>query len=586
VTRRIVPLLFVLATSAASTRAQVRDAAPQPNGTGVIAGTVVSDGDQPRAVRRAVVTLNSTEPTISRTTVADDAGRFLFANLPAGRYTLNASKRGWTRGSYGAKAIGRPGRSLQLGAAERATATIKMAPGAVITGTVLDQYGQPINGLTLRVMKYGYALNTGERRLNPAGGPLSNPDDRGVYRIYALDPGDYYISATTPGLTFAAGRDLHLTSDVDVEEALKAVASGPSVPITEVPQTNVGLAQVYYPGVTSVAQATPITLRAGEERSGVDFTVQYAPVARVEGTLLSPDGTPAAGRVTLVANDPNNPGTGIENIRNAQAGQDGRFAFSEVAPGPYLMSAHVTQPSAVPGDPIHVLNAVGDIDVQSANVTGVSLTLQDGAEISGIVQYDGASPAPNFASVRVLTYALQTGVISVSTGGNTTATDGKFKLPGLAPGRYRLAVGQPAPTVPWTVRSITIGGQDALDGFVDVRQSMTDAVITLTDRVASLTGKVDSGAGTPADYTLVLFSSDRTQWRAQSRRILTARTASDGSYTFRSVPPGEYLLAPVDDLEPGEWFDPAFLQRLTAGALKVTIAEGEKKVQDVKVGGL
>jgi hypothetical protein len=343
---------------------------------------------------------------------------------------------------------------------------------------------------------------------------------------------------------------------------------------------------VYYPGATSVAQATPVTVRAGEERSGVDFTVQFSTVARVEGTLLSPDGTPAAGRVTLVANDPANPGTGIESLRNAQAGPDGRFAFPEVAPGPYLMTAHVTQPPAVPGDPLQVFSTVSDIDVQSANVTGLSLMLQEGAVVSGAVQYEGAAPAPNFSSVRVMLSPMQTGVVTVSTGGNTTATDGKFKIPGVAPGRYRLSVLQPAPIVPWTVRSITIGGQDALDGYVDLRQTVTDGVITLTDRIASLSGKVESGAGAPADYTMVLFTADRAQWRAQSRRILISRTASDGTYTFRSVPPGEYLLAPVDDVEPGEWFDPSFLQRLTAGALGVTIAEGEKKVQDVKVGGL
>jgi hypothetical protein len=232
-----------------------------------------------------------------------------------------------------------------------------------------------------------------------------------------------------------------------------------------------------------------------------------------------------------------------------------------------------------------VFSTVSDVDVQSENVTGLSLMLQEGAVVSGVVLYDGAAPAPNLSSVRVMLSPMQTAVVTVSTGANTTATDGKFKITGVAPGRYRLQVLQGL-AVPWTVRSITVGGQDALDGYVDLRQSTADAVITLTDRIASLSGKVDSGTGASADYTMVLFSADRAQWRAQSRRILTTRTASDGSYIFRSVPPGEYLLAPVDDVEPGEWYDPAFLQRVSAVALRVTIAEGEKKLQDVKVGGL
>jgi hypothetical protein len=41
----------------------------------------------------------------------------------------------------------------------------------------------------------------------------------------------------------------------------------------------------------------------------------------------------------------------------------------------------------------------------------------------------------------------------------------------------------------------------------------------------------------------------------------------------------------VDDVEQGEWNDPTFLQRLSPTAMKITIAEGEKKTQDVRVGG-
>jgi hypothetical protein len=41
----------------------------------------------------------------------------------------------------------------------------------------------------------------------------------------------------------------------------------------------------------------------------------------------------------------------------------------------------------------------------------------------------------------------------------------------------------------------------------------------------------------------------------------------------------------VDDVEPGEWFSPAFLQRLAPAAVRVTIGDGEQKVQDLQVGG-
>jgi protocatechuate 3,4-dioxygenase beta subunit len=341
--------------------------------------------------------------------------------------------------------------------------------------------------------------------------------------------------------------------------------------------------QVFYPGAASVPQATPIAVRAGEERSGVDFTIQYSPVVRVEGTILSPAGTPTAARVNLVVNDPSASPGGIESIRSAQAGADGRFTFAEIAPGPYVMSAHMTQPGG-PGERLQMFSVMSDLDVQS-DVSGLSLTLQEGLTVSGRLRFDGDGPAPNLASLRVSLMPAQSTVgVTISTGSMTTAADGRFTLPGVSPGRYRLAVNQPSPQVPWVVRSATLLGQDALDVPVDVRQSVTDAAIVLTDRKSELSGKVEAPAGGSTDYTMLLFSTDRLHWAPQSRRILSARTANDGAFVFRNVPPGEYNLVAVDDVEPGEWFDPAFLQRLVQGALRVTIAEGEKKVQDIRVG--
>ena len=127
-----------------------------------------------------------------------------------------------------------------------------------------------------------------------------------------------------------------------------------------------------------------------------------------------------------------------------------------------------------------------------------------------------------------------------------------------------------------------MGGQDALDTSVDIPASLSDLTIVLTDRVSELSGKADAAF---SDSTIVLFSANREHWYGQSRRILTARPGRDGAFTFPRVPPGDYALAAVDDVEPGEWYDPSFLQRLLPSAIKLTIAEGEKKVQDLKSGG-
>ena len=52
---------------------------------------------------------------------------------------------------------------------------------------------------------------------------------------------------------------------------------------------------------------------------------------------------------------------------------------------------------------------------------------------------------------------------------------------------------------------------------------------------------------------------------------------------MKDLPPGEYLIAAVVDVEQGEWFDPRFLEQFLPGATRITLGDGEHKAQDVAV---
>ena len=205
--------------------------------------------------------------------------------------------------SYGARATGRPGRSIAMADGERASVTIALPRGAVITGVLRDQHGHPPPGARLRVMRYGYAVNSGERRLTAVWASSWGPDERGAYRIWGLAPGDYYIAVAGPTEMMSRSSDLHLTSDVDVQEAQRAAHAGPGTPITDVPQRAVTVATVFYPGTGSAAQATPVTVRAGEERSGIDFTIGYVGAGHVSGTVQGPDGPASSGARVYLAGE-------------------------------------------------------------------------------------------------------------------------------------------------------------------------------------------------------------------------------------------------------------------------------------------
>ena len=103
-------------------------------------------------------------------------------------------------------------------------------------------------------------------------------------------------------------------------------------------------------------------------------------------------------------------------------------------------------------------------------------------------------------------------------------------------------------------------------------------------RASSVSGVLQGPDGQPAaNYTVVVFSSESRYWTPQSRRIQAARPATDGRFSFRDLPPGEYRLAAIGDVEPGQWFDPLFLRQLTAASMPVSIGEGERKTQDLRL---
>ena len=89
--------LWLLAGALSAAQQTARDLPAQPiTGTALIAGVVVTDERTPQLARKVRVTLNSVDRGApGRTTTTDDAGRFVFLDLPAGRFNLTASKQGY-----------------------------------------------------------------------------------------------------------------------------------------------------------------------------------------------------------------------------------------------------------------------------------------------------------------------------------------------------------------------------------------------------------------------------------------------------------------------------------------------------------
>jgi hypothetical protein len=167
--------------------------------------------------------------------------------------------------------------------------------------------------------------------------------------------------------------------------------------------------------------------------------------------------------------------------------------------------------------------------------------------------------------------------------GANARADATFEIVGIIPGTY----GVTAASTGWWLRSVMLNGRDLLDEPIDITAgsgNMDGAIVTFTDKRSELSGTLTTASGQPAsEFTVLVFPSDRALWRPGARRIKTARPATDGAFTFAEMPAGEYFLAALTDFGPDDLNTSSFLEQIMAAALRVTITEGAKVRQDLRI---
>jgi len=172
-------------------------------------------------------------------------------------------------------------------------------------------------------------------------------------------------------------------------------------------------------------------------------------------------------------------------------------------------------------------------------------------------------------------------------GGGPVDATGKFSLSGIIPGKYNVVASFNSPEATWTLKSAIFKGRDVLDFPLEIapNEEINNAVITFSDQAQTVTGKLSDASGRPSpDFTIVVFPADKNLWVA-TRRIRTTRPGTDGKFTIENLPPGDYRIAALVDIAPGEANDPAFLEQLVPASIAFPLKDGETKVQDLKLSG-
>jgi len=589
-------IVFSLTTAAQvpMPQSQVRDTRVTPTGPAEIHGRLLTEGDEPEPVRRAEVRATAAG-IASQTTYTDADGRFVFRNLPFGRYTIEATRPGYVRSAYGARRYDRPGTPVTITDADRVhTLEWWMARGAVITGRILDEFGHPAQGGRVNVQQI--RVVNGERTLVSV--PMVSTilgevvDDRGEYRLFGLPAGDYVISVMPRSIGTG---DIRRMTDAEMQAARQAIQQ-PGTATTTPPPTTLGFSEVYFPGVLSSTEAATITVRAGEVRAGVDFNVRLVPTATLEGLVITPGGvapesvrlslTPKGGGTSTIIGAPGAATMVFTELRIASGGTqvnpDGTFTYGGVAPGSYTLNANVTRDGATP------LWAATDVTVDGHTVSGLSLVLQEGLTVSGTLAFeaDGVDPPVDVSRARLNFIPMGGGMVVMSPGA-TTVTESGFTARGLVPGPMRVIATFNTPEANWTLKSAVIKGRDVLDlPFVlEPTDTITDAVLTFTNQVQDVSGTLSDATNRPApDFTIVVFPEDPALW-SSTRRVRTSRPGTDGRFTITGLPSGRYRIAAVTDIGPEETRDLALLEELAAASIVFTLGDGERKVQDLRIAG-
>lgn len=332
-----------------------------------------------------------------------------------------------------------------------------------------------------------------------------------------------------------------------------------------------------------------VTVAFGQEATGIDLPLRYVQTSRIEGVIIGIDGQPAKAELTIVNQDPVNSST----MRIVLAA-NGRFTRAGIPPGRYTIAARAPDPNAKPepgGGMLLRLWAQQDVEVSGEDVLGLTLTLQPGMTVSGRVVFEAKTLKPPAVGTLQVNLNAVAVIQQLGSSGGIVDTSGGFSIQTVGPGTYRFSVyGLPgadnASGPSWHLKSVSVDGRDLADSPLEVEpgRSVRDVVLVYSDQSTELSGSLVDAAGKPTPgLSILLFPTDRALWNGPRRMRGPVQPLADGSYRFTDLAAGEYYLAALTDVDSSDLGDPAFLEQVAQAAIKITIAFGEKRTQDIRV---
>ncbi len=432
-------------------------------------------------------------------------GLFSILGIKPGNYLVRVRRNGLVQ---------QPGRKasdnvLVVKAGEQINLDLKMTAVATLSGVVLDEYGDLLSGVYVVAEPLDKNLLPGIDLIGNG-----NSDDRGRFR-FQTTPGKYRLRT-------------QLSDGV-----------GSSLPEIRTDGTQpVHYHDVYFPGTESSAMAAIIDVKAGEERSGIEFHLTSVPVLSITGSLSNPPANlDTCGFDVTWGPTPDRMQSGTGGTRfdyGPEAKLINKFSLGNLKPGFYHISAHCQTDTGT------LYTQTETINLTHAGVEGVALNLSPGFEVTGTLL-----PAHSWTSSgsqpRI---ALQSrDVMFMPAPSADVALDGSFKLQNVMPGKYSVGV-TPLPENGF-IQSVKSNGSISSNNTVDIAESGATLKITVSDQGAQVSGAVRDQHGQLQLLLTSVFLQPAKEVPG-IEKSLSSRVDGQGKYSIKAVPPGTYRLFALD----------------------------------------
>lgn len=623
---RMLATLFLLAQFAAAGPPQ-QGSQPPPTkpGTGLIVGRVI-DGASSQPIAGAILQIRANHEfpgVVSVLTAAD--GQFVITSVPAGTLTLMAAKPGYVRD--GAMPYWDDGIRLEMREGERiGDFTVRLWKRGSISGVVTDERGEPVAGVLVTAFRRVWLA--GRPRLE-SGNDVAETDDRGVYRLSRLQPGDYVVGtrssqASVPAL-LAGEKDLIQSAEIwiDPPGSRNGLRVDTSVLLVTRPPPQVrsdGLyvyPPVFYPDAPQADGGKAIAVKTGDEISGIDLRLSPQRSQRIAGRAIGPDGPLVHFPLHLIpTNHVDFTGEAALSDHRTLTDGAGRFLFVGVTPGSYrigalkgptineeagvimvsdtggggaVLSAERVE-AAAPADSRRnepTLYAFVNVSVADRSVEDVVLQVRRGVRLTGRIEFaDRNAPAADELASFEITLRPADGrrpIANLDLAG-WMLPDRTFQTVELPPGRYVIDATAPGGG---RLDRVLLNGQNVVDTPFDIADTPISGIaLRFTAKTSLLTGTVNQADAGDEPVRVVAFPADRTRWvgHGSAPRFLSeTKPDRTGVFTIGGLPPGEYFISAFRAQAFADWKSPAMLEAIAATASRIIINAGEPKSVNLAV---